>query len=548
MLDVIDGLAEAHRVGMIHRDVKPSNCFLTADDRVKVGDFGWSKSLASDAARHSRKPARSSAQSCSPHREQIRGEPLDYSSDVYSVAATLYFLLCGAAPFHHENAAAALARGNIGTAATDSRQAERRFRTARTHTDAWTRTRPLSALANARRPPRSPGRFTPGAAAPRPARERSSARTSLDVLLLRHLRSSCRKEVLESHLQLERVHFHGTSLELVRLAIAAVAYFRIGEGIFSATVGKAMLGLRVVALGQTGPPRLLRALRTCALFALSLACGFSTARSSPSRLVRGKGEEAVGGGFRTVHPQHRACALLVQMRKRWHFRGLHDFASGCQVTQKPLPARKLRLAIQQPTPLRHAASAPARRITGVRGRVRHSRATFGRFQRRTGLAGSGSRPGPYRACCGCGRGAALDYPGPGTTDAAEHDSAAARSRRDQGHSTGPRSPRAGLSARKRDLVPVSRCRGPTPDTCSNSWWKNSRARSRRHAPGTSGGSTTSGSNRTAACRCSTSPVRRVTGRTRLLQYCAAASLTIEGTPRATSGNVSAPLSATRCPC
>src|SRR6201999_1746310 len=34
----------------------------------------------------------------------------DYSSDVYSVAATLYFLLTGQAPFHHENAAAALAR------------------------------------------------------------------------------------------------------------------------------------------------------------------------------------------------------------------------------------------------------------------------------------------------------------------------------------------------------------------------------------------------------------------------------------------------------
>jgi serine/threonine protein kinase len=52
ILDVVDGLAEAHRLGVLHRDVKPSNCFLTADGRVKVGDFGLSKSLATSADRH----------------------------------------------------------------------------------------------------------------------------------------------------------------------------------------------------------------------------------------------------------------------------------------------------------------------------------------------------------------------------------------------------------------------------------------------------------------------------------------------------------------
>ena len=48
ILDVIEGLQEAHQLGVIHRDVKPSNCFLMADGHVKVGDFGLSKSLGAN--------------------------------------------------------------------------------------------------------------------------------------------------------------------------------------------------------------------------------------------------------------------------------------------------------------------------------------------------------------------------------------------------------------------------------------------------------------------------------------------------------------------
>ena len=109
IMDVIEGLQEAHKLGVIHRDVKPSNCFLDADGRVKVGDFGLSKSLlGSDADL-----TRTGAFLGTPHYaspEQIKGEPVDARSDVYSVAATLYYLLAGGPPHQATEPTQALAK------------------------------------------------------------------------------------------------------------------------------------------------------------------------------------------------------------------------------------------------------------------------------------------------------------------------------------------------------------------------------------------------------------------------------------------------------
>jgi serine/threonine protein kinase len=95
-LDVIHGLCEAHRLGIIHRDIKPSNCFLDEDGRVKVGDFGLSKSLTSTVQLTRTGAFLGTPLYASP--EQVRAEPLDPQTDVYSVAATLFFLLAGRAP------------------------------------------------------------------------------------------------------------------------------------------------------------------------------------------------------------------------------------------------------------------------------------------------------------------------------------------------------------------------------------------------------------------------------------------------------------------
>jgi serine/threonine protein kinase len=87
ILDVIDGLQEAHRLGFIHRDVKPSNCFLDVEGRVKVGDFGLAKSLTRGENLTRTGSFLGTLLFAAP--EQIKGEAVDAQTDVYAVAATL---------------------------------------------------------------------------------------------------------------------------------------------------------------------------------------------------------------------------------------------------------------------------------------------------------------------------------------------------------------------------------------------------------------------------------------------------------------------------
>jgi uncharacterized RDD family membrane protein YckC len=108
ILQVIAGLEAAADAGILHRDVKPSNCFIDADDGVKIGDFGLSMSLnASDGDIAWRPTFQGTPEFAAP--EQLRGERLDVRADIYGVGATLFFLLTGYSPFGERNIAKLIA-------------------------------------------------------------------------------------------------------------------------------------------------------------------------------------------------------------------------------------------------------------------------------------------------------------------------------------------------------------------------------------------------------------------------------------------------------
>jgi hypothetical protein len=355
-LDVIDGLAAAHRRGIVHRDVKPSNCFLDGEGRVKVGDFGLAKSLTGEAALTVTGAFVGTPLFASP--EQIKRQAVDERTDVYSAAATLYFLLTGRAPFETGDATATMAR-IVSEPAPSLREPRPELsagldRVVRRglERDRALRWQGLAGLRAALLP------FVPGRLAAAPLGRRFAA------LFIDWLTLLLPTAVLSFLVVLGPFTPASAAAVLGLGCLAGLLYFAVPEGRWGCTPGKAALGLRVWNATDDAPPGVPRAfLRALVCFGATYTAFVVVHVWQAGQFREGPTPEQYLWQMATLPVFALGVLLLLcTMRARNGYRCLHDLLTGTRVVRLPDPDRR-----PLPTPRARHELSPL--PVGIPGRV-----------------------------------------------------------------------------------------------------------------------------------------------------------------------------------
>ncbi|MCS7045855.1 MAG: protein kinase [Gemmataceae bacterium] len=326
ILDVIEGLQAAHRLEIIHRDVKPSNCFLESDGRVKVGDFGLAKSLVKEA--HLTKTG---AFVGTPHfasPEQVRGENIQQQTDVYSVAATLFYLLTGKPPFWGSDPTATLAR-IVSDPLPSLRSLNPKVPLALERVVRRGLERDLARrYANLEELRQALLHVKPGPLTQTGLLKRTAAFV-LDaglIWLVGQLALAVMASFVPSRL--------ANLIDQLVLAGSFIAYFTITEASAGASLGKALLRLRVTALSWMEPPG------WGAVLVRSLVCygfwGLGAVLAAVGQWTGQLSDETAGiAGW--LWSAVGAAAMCTPMRARNQWRGLHELVSGTRVAHATRP-------------------------------------------------------------------------------------------------------------------------------------------------------------------------------------------------------------------
>jgi len=308
-LQIIDGLEAAHQAGIVHRDVKPSNCFLDHEGHAKIGDFGVSKTF--QAERDLSAPGYFLGMPSYASPEQAKGREVDFRSDIYSVGASLYALLTGKPPFVGSHAGEVLARIAAEKPAPFSEhhvrvpKALQRIVLRRALAkDKRERYQDYASFREALIP------FSSDGLTPATLRRRLGA-IFLDKLLFFSLSIMARNALI-------RVQ---PGLVLLLAFAAEFLYFAVTEKLWGQSLGKFVFRLRVTATAGSAMTVGQACLRTVVFLLFCLAPGL--VGSGLLRLPVLIGGLALAGDG----------ALLSTMRRRNGYAGLHEVLSNTRVRQ-----------------------------------------------------------------------------------------------------------------------------------------------------------------------------------------------------------------------